>query len=179
MFDKSKTTSESREQISLDTILSVDDEKDMLLPAFQNVTDAEKRCVFRVGLTFLHHSIWMCFLVVFNLIHEFIVFQLVFRTAEKTERVVYMLAASENEKINWMSVLKRNIPNSPRHVSFVKNKEDYFKGNIVCQFSTSDSLCVNQVLQLSSDVSILAGFTIKACLFYVFFNVITILILIN
>lgn len=79
---------------------------------------------------------------------------MIFRTAEKTERVIYMLAASENEKINWMSVLRRNIPNSPRHVSFVKNNDDYFKGNVVCRFSNLDSLCVNQVLQLSPDVGL-------------------------
>lgn len=132
--------------------MSVDDEKDKLLPALQNVTDTEKRCVFRVGSIFLHHKLIWIFSHVLISFWIFI-FQLVFRTAEKTEKVVYMLAASENDKINWMSVLRRNIPNSPRHVSFVKNKENYFRGNIVCKFNNLDSLCVNQVLQLSPDVS--------------------------
>lgn len=61
-----------------------------------------------------------------------------------------MRASTEDDKANWINILKRNI--APRQITFKLEPEQYFKGSVVCSFGNSDRLNVNQMIQLAPDV---------------------------
>lgn len=64
-----------------------------------------------------------------------------------------MLAASEEEKINWMNILKRNVSSSQKQITFKLDRDESFRGNVIGEFKKSNDILVNQIIQLSPEVS--------------------------
>ncbi|XP_065212343.1 citron Rho-interacting kinase-like isoform X2 [Planococcus citri] len=80
------------------------------------------------------------------------VFKIIYRE-ENDQKTLHLRASSEDDKANWMNILKRNI--TPKQISFKFDSEQYFKGNVVCSFSDSDRLTVNQMVQLAPELCLL------------------------
>lgn len=64
-----------------------------------------------------------------------------------------MLALSEEDKVNWMNVLKRTVSGPQKQVAFNLEPEDCLRGRVVCQFEKPNNvLNANQMIQLSPEV---------------------------